>query len=221
MSNFEDPRMGTARKNYECAQLELIQRIRLRDHILLIYLSAVGVLLGIALETPQRQQILLAVPLFTLGASILVSQHNYLISLLGHFSANEVGRLLSQIGAGSVQWHNSETLEKYSSKSTGLRTLGHGILLLTPAIVSLSINIKYFRLLLVRIADDLFKEVFKRDPNYVLAVKDASITYEMVWIFGAIFTIFSASVIYTVHKARIEHYKERIWDNDSDSGQTN
>lgn len=210
MTPSEEKRIDTAIANYQCAQAELIQRIRLRDHVLLIYMSAVGVLLGIALKDTSYKQILLAVPLITLGVSILISQHNYLISLLGVFSSNEIGEFLKNITpdrADAVQWHNSKTLKDYYAKSTKLRSFGHGILILTPSLIALLINVEQFHMIVIRVVS---KYATLNDGS-VSAYQNASLLYEVMWVGGVLFTIVSFVVIHQVHIARIEHYNTRNW----------
>ena len=135
----------TTIKLYESARNELIHRIGLRDNILLVFLGAVATILGLALSKPDMKEIMLTIPFLSLGASVLVSQHNSLIGALGEYCSQEIGKFLEKEYDNEVvsQWDNSKALERYSSHAMTLRTLGHIMLLLFPSFISLIFNVNY------------------------------------------------------------------------------
>jgi hypothetical protein len=130
----------TARKNYEMARWEITERIQIRDQVLLVYLGAVGTIFGIALGTSSKPEILLVTPYLTLGAAIIVSQHNSVIGALGSFVAHELESFLREIGEYAPQWDTSAVLGSYSVRMVWLRTLGHLLLLSSPPVVGLIAN---------------------------------------------------------------------------------
>lgn len=136
----------SARTFYESAREELIQRIRLRDNVLLFYLGAVGTISGVALGGGGvTKEILFILPFLTLGVAILVSQHNALIGSLGHFCACEIEPFFedSSNSEYAPQWDSSDALEGYKQQAIKLRSWGHTLMILVPAIASLSINYSY------------------------------------------------------------------------------
>lgn len=128
----------SARKNYEMAKLESISRIQTRDQVLVAYISVVGVIFGAAIGISIIDlALLLIIPYLTLGAAIIVSQHNSVIGSLGSFFAYEVEPFLREIGESAPQWETSTSLRDYSLKMIWSRSLGQFILLLTPPFTGL------------------------------------------------------------------------------------
>jgi hypothetical protein len=130
----------TAREHYTSARTELIQRIHLRDNVLLVYLGAVGTVFGLAFGTSIRSEVLLVVPFFSLGASVILSQHNIAIGSIGAFLVHEIEPFLKQLGEYAPQWDNSVTFHEYSSRGVWLRTIGHTLLIVIPAIAGIAIT---------------------------------------------------------------------------------
>ncbi|WP_447469691.1 hypothetical protein [Vibrio harveyi] len=132
-------------KYYECARNETIQRIRLRDYILLIYLGATTATYGVALKNSLVAEVLLIVPFLALGAAIIISQHNSTIGSLARYCAKELGGKLSEILPDSniPQWDNSNVLKGRSSYYVSLRAWGSVVILVVPCIPALVLNLKH------------------------------------------------------------------------------
>jgi hypothetical protein len=122
----------TARKHYESARLELIERIKLRDHSLLVYLGVVGTILSAALAMPAKLEILLSIPYIALGVAVIISQHNEVIGSLGDFCARELEPFLRNLQPpeDAPQWDNSAALHDYSMQAIKLRSWGHFLLII-------------------------------------------------------------------------------------------
>ncbi|WP_115863099.1 hypothetical protein [Halorussus litoreus] len=139
-------RGDSARTYYESARRELIQRIRLRDNVLLFYLGGVGTIAGVALgSSGAGKEIMLVLPFLALGVATIVSQHNALIGSLGHFCVHEIEPFLQNLHEpeDAPQWDSSVALEEYKEQAIRLRSLGHTVMILAPALAGLAINYQH------------------------------------------------------------------------------
>ncbi len=166
----------SARQHHLTARSELIQRIQLRDHVLVLFLVAVGTLFGIAFGTSAKPEILLVVPYLTLGAAVVISQHQEIIGSLGSFLHNELHPFLETIDEVAPEWDTSQSLKEYLTTAIWMRTLGHSILLVVPSLAALALNWCHG-----------FVSPFPEGP---------------VWWFGVGFMVLSCLVIYKSHQWR-------------------
>ena len=178
----------TARKSYDAARSELVERIRLRDQVLLIYLGVVGTIFGIALGTIDKKEILLTIPFISLGCSILVSQHNFVIGTLLKFISKEIKPLLLSLSPPEYAsfFGCSKAFKDHCRRSNIFRSSGHGIIILVPNFVALALNLDH-------------------------AIKPP-IQIATLWWFGLFFMIFALCIILYAHKLRSKVYKETLWD---------
>lgn len=130
----------SARQYHATARSEIIQRLQLRDNVLLVFLGATGALFGIALGTNANPEILLVVPYLTLGATLIISQHHEVIGSLGLFLREELHPALEKMGDAAPEWDTSDALREYHSQAIWMRILAHTILLIIPPLGSLAIN---------------------------------------------------------------------------------
>ena len=177
---------NTARTNYVVARTELVERIRLREQVLLVYLAVIGTIFGIALENFEKNTILLIIPFIAFGCSILVSQHNSVIGTLLHFCSHEIKPFLESIDEYAPQFGVSMAFKEHSKRSNYLRSFGHAIIIIIPCFVALIYNIHHA-------ISPLFSGGF-------------------AWWFALICTVFSIGIIHYVHKLRSNVYKETNWD---------
>jgi hypothetical protein len=176
----------TARQNYIAAREEILLRMKLRDQVLLFYLAALGTLLGFALGSSSNPEILFAIPFLAAGASIIVSQHNAVMAVIGEFCADELEKFLRELDPpeNAPQWDNSYTYKRFSERSTNLRSVSHIIILLIPCVLTLVINWKHI---------------------------NSPFPYSLLWYLGAGCIFFSLYVILSSHKKRSKVYDERHW----------
>jgi hypothetical protein len=125
---------------YQSARAELVERIRLRDQILMIYLAAVGALFTAGFGVTPRFEVLLSLPFLALGASVLVCQHNAVIGSLGRFCVVELGAFLDGLKSHAPQWDDSSSLQSYKDSAIRLRSFGHTVILIVPCVVALGAN---------------------------------------------------------------------------------
>ena len=161
LTRLERKDLEMATKGIEMAHNQIPLRVGMRDNVLLAYLAATGVIYGIAFkgDSPYNTNILLLIPFLALGSTIIVSHHNILISALINFCSECSENINSSEEGGSGD--NSDEAgknEEHSNKKKGygfycsvsfrdhlintlcFRTLGHGIILLVPAIIALWSN---------------------------------------------------------------------------------
>ncbi len=124
-----------ALKYYETARQELISRVGLRNQILSWYLAAIGTLLGLTLRSGGDKNVLLVLPIVTLGVSCIIVQQNNLIGCLGKYCANEIGPIISNNEL--VQWDTSKSLNNYCMHGFTHLTSGHILIIIPPAFVTL------------------------------------------------------------------------------------
>ncbi len=178
----------TARKNYEMARIELVERIRLRDNVLLVYLAVVGTVFTIALGATAKPEILLTIPYLAMGCSILVSQHNSVIGTLLAFCTRELKPILQNLHPSEYapEFGSSKSFKEHSMRSNIFRTTGHAVIVIVPCIVALSYN---------------WQRGFK-----------SPFPVRIVWWFALVCTIFSIFVIRYVHGLRTKVYADTLWD---------
>jgi len=172
---------------YDSARTELIERIQLRDNALLLYLGAMGALFGATLSALIASEVLLVSPFIALGAAIIICQHNAVIGALASYCATEIQAYLDEImpNEGPTQWENSASLKEYHQRSTDLRSIGHAILIVIPAIAALAVNWRH--------------ALYSPFPNGIL------------WWSGALCVGVSMWLIRLVHSWRTRLYMRRKW----------
>jgi hypothetical protein len=83
---------------YAAARAEIVQRIALREQILLASVTANGVVAGIALKDPSSHHVLLFVPWISLASTMALFRHDYLIRRLGSYIGTELRKNWGDIG---------------------------------------------------------------------------------------------------------------------------
>lgn len=175
----------SARRFYDSARQELIQRIHLRDNVLLVYIGVVGTIFGISFGSASAAQILLVIPYLALGAAVIVSQHNAIIGSIGIFLANEIEPFLKDLGESAPQWDTSNALHEYSKDAIWMRSLGHFLLILIPPVTALVLNWRYG-----------FFSTFPEGP---------------LWWAGLVITVYAAHIILKAHTLRRKLYQQTKW----------
>jgi len=175
----------TARLNYGAVRSEILQRMQLRDYVLLVFLGFTGAIFGIALGTSNKIEILLSLPYLSLGAAILVSQHNMMAAILGEFLACELESVFKQQGENAPQWDNSSTFENIAKTAARFRFFGHTLIIFVPCIVALGVNWRA-----------AFYDPFPAQP---------------IWWFGMFCLLIAGAVMWHSHVIRINSYVKRCW----------
>jgi len=128
----------TARTAYEMSCNQVLERIRLRDNALLAFLGAAGVIFGVASTDQKRANLFVMVPYLSLAAVFIVTQHDRTIGAVCTFITQDLAAYLRKLDEEAPLWEQSNALRRYTSQAMILRLLSHGILVLTPAVISLS-----------------------------------------------------------------------------------
>lgn len=170
---------------YKAARTELVERVKLRDQVLLAYLAFVGVVSGAAVALSGNKEVALVLPFLGMGCAILVSQHNSVIGALIRYTSVDLHSVLVPKTIWIPEFVNSNSFREHSQRSNFLRSAGHAIVIIIPEIVGLGINYQHA----------LFSP-FPLGP---------------AWWFGTICIFVSIGVIWSAHAGRASVYKGTPW----------
>src|SRR5689334_15325438 len=79
---------------YKTARAELIERIKLRDAALFLYIAAAATIFAAVLSGKASRATLVVVPFVALGATIVIAQHHQVIGDLGLYCGKELDYFL-------------------------------------------------------------------------------------------------------------------------------
>lgn len=127
---------------------EVYVRIKLRDTLLAVYTTAVAATFGFAKATAAlsgtcvtpTKEALLILPYLGFAFTLLVSYHHLSIATLGAYIKYELRAKLQT----KTTVHVFDGWNKFTNHRTGaqrLRTVGQAVILITPPVVALIINI--------------------------------------------------------------------------------
>ena len=133
----------TALKNLELARKELLERLKLRDQVLIIHMGFVGAVFGVALGTTAHYEVLLAIPFVALAMAFIHGHHHCHLGALTAFCAMEIAPFLEKLGQEAPMFDNSETLCHLAAQATKRRSTGTVILFGVPCFISLIVNGRY------------------------------------------------------------------------------
>jgi len=133
-----DSEFDKLKLSYEAVRTEMMVRFRLREQLLAIYLGAAGVLSGVAFNEPGDKEILLIIPFFALGVTLLICRHEYTITRLSHFCSNELRPFFAKVNP-VPQWDGSQTVKKGRFQKDWSRIFAQLIIIGTPC----GFSIKY------------------------------------------------------------------------------
>ncbi|MCI5117312.1 MAG: hypothetical protein D3913_05010 [Candidatus Electrothrix sp. LOE1_4_5] len=142
LETIETKRLELSIKTLEMVHRQIPNRGRMRDHVLLVYMATVGTIYGIASTGTFHPDIVLVVPFLTLGCTIIVSQHNMLISALINFSLQHSKEIQKLINEDEIAYgfYCSSSFQKHLEYTLCFRTFGHSIILLVPGVIALFSN---------------------------------------------------------------------------------
>lgn len=170
---------------YKSARNELVERVKLRDQVLLVYLAFVGAISGAALSLHGSKQIALVLPFLGMGCAILVSQHNSVIGAIIRYTSTDLhGHLLSG-HADIPDFVNSSSFRSHSPRSNFFRSVGHAVVILVPEVTGLGINYQH-----------AISSPFPFGP---------------AWWFGLLCVLVSTATIWSAHSGRQKVYRETPW----------
>lgn len=132
-----------AKMAYETASQHFISRYQMRDNVLLIYLAAIGAILGVAFGGNDMHKVLLAIPFFSLGCSLLIVHHNVMLGALLTFLSDEISRKFNDDENKITLFENSKSLNGRFGFALLLRTWSQLLILFLPSILSLVINFSF------------------------------------------------------------------------------
>lgn len=177
--------VSTATNYYRAVREELIERVKLRDQVLLVYLGFVGAVLGTSLTKDSWREIGLILPFLGLGCAILVSQHNAVIGAIIRFINEDLKKNLKDVGIDVPEFVSSNSFRGHSRYSNFSRSFGHAVVIMIPEVAGLGINFRH-----------ALSSPFPMGP---------------AWWFGLAFALCSAFVIYESHRGRSRVYNDTPW----------
>jgi hypothetical protein len=135
------PATEVALEYFKALRAEIIERLKMRDAILLGFLTAAGALIGYGLQHEDFRTGLLAFfPFFALGAATTVSQHQDQIVAFNQYIVQELGRHLSSGADRILDFNESEAARQHVGHNLWMNFVGQLILLCGPSIFVFSAN---------------------------------------------------------------------------------
>ena len=121
-------------KLYEITKLEYVEHIKLRNNVMAAYLGVVGLLFGATFSMKDpKYEILISIPLISFGAAFIIAQHNMVIVSIGKYFKE----LFADCSSNNLAiWEYSNALEEYWPCAVLFTTLGYGLCLTLPSIIS-------------------------------------------------------------------------------------
>lgn len=134
---------------YTKARDELIERIRLRDGALAIYITAASAaaavfVAGIGRDAAHNSELwlrfgsylLLLIPIFARATALVISQHHVLIGAIEAYLVTAFGPAVREMTVALPQWDESDEVLDLKPYSIGTRSSGHGLLLILPSFLA-------------------------------------------------------------------------------------
>lgn len=130
----------TARLNYQIANEHLMQRLQMRENVLVGYLAGIGTILTIGFGQTTNISLALSIPFLALGCSVMVSHHNLMIGALLEYCTQESKAFLTTHTEYAPQFDTSLSFQKYGKQAIRLSFFGQIVILVLPCAVSLAAN---------------------------------------------------------------------------------
>ena len=131
-----EQKMSAYQNSYNAARNEIVERIKLRDQALLLYLAAITTLFGIGLGKDKMAEILFIIPFLALGIVSIIVQHNLTIGAIASFIRTELKEYFLTV----PHWDDSKSLKKIFKQQSLFRKISAYITIGVPPIISLIIN---------------------------------------------------------------------------------
>jgi hypothetical protein len=98
-----------AKSYYSAARAEVIQRLAMREQVLLAGVTAFGVIGGLALSSGEKQYLFALCPFLSFAFTVLLFRHHFLMIDLGRYIRSELNPLLGITGTtrfSPIHWDN-------------------------------------------------------------------------------------------------------------------
>ncbi|OOQ70122.1 hypothetical protein C1S86_11165 [Vibrio parahaemolyticus] len=192
MSDNPNDSREMALKFYDAARTELVERIRLRETILLFYITVIATLLGVAYNKANHHGVLLIIPYISFSIGYLLQHHNTLIGTLGRYCHSlHISHLVYGFDKPLEQWDNSSILREQSELATSSRFWPQAAILSIPSGFALFVNHERYDDIVE--ANSLFSTEF--------------IGWAALWL-GGVMTFFSVYFLYESKAARKSLFNE-------------
>ena len=160
--------------HYQAIRDEILARMGMRQTVLTVYLGFIGTILGLAVAAPTYNNISILVPFITFGVFWIIRDHELAIAHLGCWIKEEYLGYLKELGLDDrfPRWQDSPLRQAYGTKILSSRYITY-----------------------------LFVFVGSSGAGLVIAGMNTNV--HLAWIIaGAVFTVFTAWVIFWTLKAR-------------------
>jgi len=122
---------------YEVIHNHNLERGRLRESALILYLGGVGVIFGLAFGESLMMEVLFIIPFLSLGVSYIIAQHHNMIGTLLKYLTDEFIPYYRKEHSEIPFWELSETRHTYADQDITQRFFANLILICGPPITSL------------------------------------------------------------------------------------
>lgn len=101
--------------HYEATRAEVLERMKMRQTILTVYLGFVGTVLGLAVGTNPRIDALIVIPLASFGVAWIIRDHELGLACLGSWLEETYQQYIDEnpVLQGTPQWDGSKLRQKY------------------------------------------------------------------------------------------------------------
>lgn len=127
---------------HKALRAEIIERLKLRDHILLAYLGATGALVGFAFEHPDlKPSLLVVLPFLGLGGATMVAQHQDQIVAYNRYITKDLAHYLpAGVEEKVPDFYGSETARDHLKRNLWMNFVSQLIVLCGPPIFAVILN---------------------------------------------------------------------------------
>jgi hypothetical protein len=127
---------------YNAERAEVIQRLGMREQVLLASLTVSGVIAGLAYNGTARPQLLILLPLFALPFALAHVRHTEVIKWLGEYLCHELNSFLDP-SCQIRHWDESKTLENRITNYLRKEIFMHIFLICGPGLIA-AIYLQFF-----------------------------------------------------------------------------
>jgi hypothetical protein len=129
-----------ALKYFECAQDDIQQRLELKQKLMTFYLAGLAGIIGFVyqrgMDNPSAPELLLVIPVLSLGAATFISNHLLVIAGLVLYQIQD---LEPHLGSGQVvMWEKSRGLRMVVEKTGASLHVNEVLLICVPGLASIA-----------------------------------------------------------------------------------
>ncbi len=124
-------------KTFEICQSSIVNRLRQRDAILLVFMTFCGTIF-VFVNKGDNKDMLLVIPLFGLGCAFLLAYHTVMLESMIRFLTED---LYPKLGKDIACLELSRGFLETGMMGVRIRSIGYSFILMIPSLISISINL--------------------------------------------------------------------------------